>query len=356
MQKLDSYVGKTIFMAMALVLLVLAGLDFLFTLFDEVAGVNERYGMADATSYVLLTFPRHIYDLLPMTALMGSLIGLGILASSNELVVMQASGIKAGRIVWAVMKPAIVLMLLGLLLGEYLAPAMELQAEVNKNISNSDDIVLSSSGTWQRDGDDFLHFNAIEPQGILHGVKIYRFNEAQQMTANIVAEQAHFEDEQWLLQDVRQTFFRHDADGIQSETQTLDQLVWQSDLSPEMLQLMIMESDKLTISDLYAYAQRFSNQGQDASPYVLAFWEKLLQPLATAALVLVAISFIFGPLREATMGARVFSGVMFGLGFIILQRLFNTVGAIYQINPLLAVLIPIVLTLSIGFILLRRAA
>jgi lipopolysaccharide export system permease protein len=356
MQKLDSYIGKTILMAMALVLLVLAGLDFLFTLFDEVAGVNERYGMTDALSYVVLTFPRHIYDLLPITALMGSLIGLGILASSNELVIMQVAGIKAARIVWAVMKPAVVVMLVGLLLGEYLAPGMDLKAEVNKNIANGDDVMLSSRGNWQRDGDEFLHFNAVEPRGILHDVNIYRFNDAQQMTANIIAEQAHYDGEQWLLKRVRQTYFNHATDGIQSETQVLDQLVWQSDLTPEILMLLIMDPSQLDMSDLYAYAQRFTLQGQDARPYLIWFWEKLLQPLATAALVLVGISFIFGPLREVTMGARVFTGVMFGLGFIILQKLFRTMGLIYSINPMLFVLIPIILTLAIGFALLRRAA
>jgi lipopolysaccharide export system permease protein len=356
MHKLDRYIRNTIGMAMALVLLVLAGLDFLFTLFDEVAGIDERYTLLDALSYVLLTFPRHIYDLLPMTALMGSLIGLGVLASSNELVVMQAAGIKAGRIVWAVMKPAIVLMFAGLLLGEFLVPGLELRAEVAKNIAYSEDSELSASGAWQRDGYDFLHFNALVPEGVLYGVNIYRFNDENFMSSNTIAEEARYQNEGWMLSEIKQTFFTLDERGIQSETQYLDELLWPSDLTPELLQLLIMDSDQLTISDLYGYAQRFTRQGQDPSAYLLSFWEKLLQPLTTAALVLVAISFIFGPLREATMGARVFSGVMFGLGFIILQKLFNTVGLIYQINPLLAVLTPIVLTLGIGFILLRRAA
>ncbi|MAM71018.1 MAG: LPS export ABC transporter permease LptG [Gammaproteobacteria bacterium] len=356
MRKLDLYISKTILLAMLLVLLVLAGLDFLFTLFDEVAGVNERYTMKDALTYVLLTFPRHIYDLLPITALMGSLIGLGVLASSNELVVMQAAGIKAGRVVWSVMKPALLVMLAGILLGEYLAPTLELRAEVNKSIANSDQIGLSTSGSWQRDGDDFVHFDAIEPQGVLHGVSIYRFNDAQEMTANITAERGRYENRNWVLENVRQTFFSQADGGIESQSQEFEELVWQTDLSPDVLQLMIMDSDKLTITALYGYAQRFISQGQDASAYLLAFWNKLLQPLATAALVLVAISFIFGPLREATMGARVFTGISFGLGFIILQRVFNTVGAVYQFNPLLAALLPIILTALIGILLLRKAA
>lgn len=355
MPKIDAYIRNTVLMAMALVLLVLAGLDFLFTVFDEIGGTNERYQAIDALLYVIFTFPRHLYELLPMTALMGSLIGLGILASNNELVVMQAAGVTVGRIVWAVMKPAMLVMLCGLVIGEYISPPLDIKAEVNKNLANSDALMLSSFGNWQRDGDDFLHFNAIEPEGVLYGVNIYRFNEEQQLVSNIVAESAQYKTTYWLLQNVRRTIFTYSADGLQSELQVLEELRWEVDISPEILQLMIVDSYSLAISDLYLYSQRFISQGQDASDYLMAFWEKILQPLTTAALVLVAISFIFGPLREATMGSRVFSAICFGLLFIVLQKLFRTFGLVYQFNPFIAVLIPILLCGLLGIYLLRKA-
>jgi len=356
MPKFDAYIRSTVFMAMLLVLLVLAGLDFLFTVFDELGGTNERYQTVDAVQYVLLTFPRHIYDLLPMTALMGSLIGLSVLASSNELVIMQAAGVKTGRIVWAVMRPAILVMVIGLILGEFVTPALDLRAEVNKTVANSDEVVLSDFGNWQRDGNDFLHFNAIEPEGVLYGVSIYSFNEDQELNANIIAQSARYQDGSWVLENVRRTLFTKTETGVQSELQILENLNWDVDLPPELLQLMIVDSDSLAISDLYRYARRFISQGQDASAYLMDFWEKITQPLATAMLVLVAISFIFGPLREATMGSRVFSGVSFGLLFIILQQLFSTLGLVYQLNPFLAVLTPILLTGCLGAYLLRKAS
>lgn len=355
MSKLDAYIRNTVFMSMALVLLVLAGLDFLFTVFDEMGGTNERYQALDALMYVLLTFPRHLYDLLPMTALIGSLIGLGILASNNELVVMQAAGVTVGRIVWAVMKPAILVMVSGLIIGEYISPPLDIKAEVNKNLANSDALVLSSFGNWQRDDNDFLHFNAIEPEGILYGVNIYRFNDEKELLSSISAASAQYENTYWLLQNARKTVFSHTEEGLQSELEVLDELRWEVDISPEILQLMIVDSNSLAISDLYQYAQRFISQGQDASDYLMAFWEKVLQPLTTAVLVLVAISFIFGPLREATMGSRVFSAICFGLCFIILQKLFRTIGLVYQFNPFIAVLIPILLCGLLGIYLLRKA-
>ncbi len=356
MRKFDAYIRNSVLMAMLLVLLVLAGLDFLFTVFDELGGTNERYQTTDALQYVLLTFPRHVYELLPMTALMGALIGLSVLASSNELVVMQSAGVKTGRIVWAVMKPAMFVMLLGLVLGEYITPPLDLRAEVNKTVANSDEVVLSNFGNWQRNDNEFLHFNAIEPEGVLHGVSIYSFNEEQELTGNIVAESARYENNRWLLENVRRTLFTQADEELQSELTLLPELDWDVDLSPEILQLMIVDSDSLAISDLYFYARRFIEQGQDANAYLMNFWEKALQPLTTAVLVLVAISFIFGPLREATMGSRVFTAVSFGLLFIILQELFSTLGLVYQFNPLLAVLTPILLSGLLGMYLLKKAA
>ncbi len=356
MRKFDAYIRNSVLMAMLLVLLVLAGLDFLFTVFDELGGTNERYQTSDALQYVLLTFPRHVYELLPMTALMGALIGLSVLASSNELVVMQSAGVKTGRIVWAVMKPAMFVMLLGLVLGEYITPPLDLRAEVNKTVANSDEVVLSNFGNWQRNDNEFLHFNAIEPEGVLHGVSIYSFNEDQELTGNIVAESARYENNSWLLENVRRTLFTQADEELQSELTVLPELDWDVDLSPEILQLMIVDSDSLAISDLYFYARRFIEQGQDANAYLMNFWEKALQPLTTAVLVLVAISFIFGPLREATMGSRVFTAVSFGLLFIILQELFSTLGLVYQFNPLLAVLTPILLSGLLGMYLLKKAA
>jgi lipopolysaccharide export system permease protein len=356
MHKVDAYIRNSVLMAMLLVLLVLAGLDLLFTVFDELGGTNERYQTSDALLYVLLTFPRHVYDLLPMTALMGALIGLSVLATSNELVVMQSAGVKTVRIVWAVMKPAMLVMLAGLIIGEYIAPPLDLKAEVNKSIANSDELVLSPFGNWQRDGDDFLHFNAMEPDGVLHGVSIYSFNDNQELTANTIADSARYENSGWILEDVRRTAFVQNTDGAQSEIESYETYRWEVDISPELLQLMIVDSSTLAITDLYQYAQRFVDQDQDATEYFLAFWEKVMQPLSTGVLVLVAISFIFGPLREATMGSRVFTAVSFGLLFIILQKLFRTVTLVYHFNPFIAVLIPIIFSAGLGLYLLRKAA
>lgn len=358
MKKIDRYISRQVLLSMGVVLMVLAGLDLVFTLVDEIGETEGAYGTLDAVRYVLYVFPRHIYELLPMTALIGALAGLGILASANELVVLQASGVRVLRIVWAVMKPAIVVMVIGLVLGEYVAPALELRGELDRALARDEQVALSRYGYWQRDGNEFMHFNTIDPDGVLLGVSIYRFDN-QQLRGITTAERAFYDTTDgggyWLLQNGTETTFGEDGDR-QGESFGFIEKSWDVNLTPDLLKVLIIDPDKMSISDLYRYAGRFESQGQDSSPYFLSFWKKVLQPLTTAALVIVAVSFIFGPLRSATMGSKVFSAICFGILFYLVQNLLSTVSLVYQLNPLLAVSGPVLLCLALGVMLLRRAA
>lgn len=323
MKLLDRYIRKTLILSVLMVLLTLSGLFLMFNLFDELSSTDQGYQALDAVLYSLLTFPRLIYELLPFSALIGALAGLGVMASSHELVVMQAAGIKVSRIVWSVMQPSALIMLFGFCLGEFVAPALELKAEVAKAIASGEEVILSRYGFWERENNEYMHFNAIDPSGLLHGVTIYELDDERNRVSDTVAQFAEFhqdnEQSYWVLIDGHKTEFplagyslpeladvpelNVDEDRAGSSFK-FERLVWNSGLSPELLQLLIIDTDKMAIFDLYRYASRFESQGQDASAYQLSFWKKLLQPLTTGALILVAVSFIFGPLREATMGSR----------------------------------------------------
>lgn len=358
MRILDRYIRNAVLMALGLVLLILGGLDLIFTVFEELGDTGEHYSIGDALSYVLHTMPRHIYELLPMSSLLGALVGLGFLASSNELVVMQAAGIRVGRIVWSVMKPTALVMLLGLLLGEFVAPALELRGELHKALARGQQTLVSNEGYWLREGRQYLHANAIEPGGMLYGVTVREYDESRQPRRYLVAQRAVHEPEadQWRLEDVQETRFSGTGETLVSEQQSHEALGLPLDASPELLEILMVDADKMAISDLWRFARHFERQGQDADEYFLGFWKKLLQPLITGVLVLVAISFIFGPLRSATTGSRIFVAICFGLLFLIVQRLLNTVSLVYQLDPLTAVLLPVLASAAIGLVLLRRAA
>lgn len=354
MKIIERYIGKNVLLAMLMVLGLMTAVDLIFSLADELGDTTENYKAGHAIAYVLLTTPTGIYELLPYAALGGALIGLGLLASSNELVVMRAAGVNTRRIIWAVMKPTIVVMILSLILGEWVAPWTEQKAQSDQALIQSGGEAISSrGGNWHKIGDSYIHINAVAPGGReMYGVTRYVFDDAQRLLSSSFAAHGRYVESEayWLLSDMRETRL-YDA-----HTEVVEQLQyrWHVDLSPELLSVLLVRPDRQSISGLYRFAQFFESEGVESANYFLAFWKKLLQPLATASLVLLAISFVFGPLREATMGYRVFVGIMIALGFTIAQRMLGPTTLLYGFSPLFAVLLPIGIAGMAGYLLLRR--
>jgi lipopolysaccharide export system permease protein len=350
--KLDRYIGSSVFTAIVGVLGVILGLASLFAFIDEMSDVSDTYTLVDVLSFVLLTAPRRVYDMLPMAALIGCLIGLGSLASASELTIMRAAGVSIGRIVWAVMKPMLILMLVGVLVGEYVAPATENIAQANRSLAQgSGDAQSAKHGLWHRQGDEFIHVNSVQPDGLLYGVTRYRFDDQRHMLTSSFAKRAQFDKDHWQLSDVTTTVF-HDGS---TEVVTLPVERWDVALSPQLLNTVVMAPEALSISGLWGYIHYLADQGLNNGRYWLAFWVKVLQPLVTAALVLMAISFVFGPLRSVTLGQRIFTGVLVGFTFRIVQDLLGPSSLVFGFSPLFAVLVPAGICALAGVWLLRRA-
>ncbi|CAI8966921.1 lipopolysaccharide export system permease protein [Pseudomonas sp. IT-P253] len=352
MVKLDRYIGSSVFIAILAVLGIILGLATLFAFIDEMGEVSDTYTMVDVLSFVLLTAPRRLYDMLPMAALIGCLIGLGGLASHSELTIMRAAGVSVGRIVWAVMKPMLILMAVGVLIGEYVAPAAESTAQANRSLAQgSGEAQSSKHGVWHRQGGEFIHINAVQPNGVLYGVTRYSFDDQRHMLTSSFAKRADYDKDHWQLSDVTTTLF-HDKS---TEVVTAPVERWNVSLSPELLDTVVMTPDALSITGLWGYIHYLADQGLNNGRYWLAFWVKVLQPLVTAALVLMAISFIFGPLRSVTLGQRVFTGVLVGFTFRIVQDLLGPSSLVFGFSPLFAVLVPAGVCAVVGVWLLRRA-
>ena len=352
MVKLDRYIGAQVFVAILGVLGIIVGLALLFAFIDELSDIEDSYGLFDALWYVLLTAPRRLYEMLPMAALIGCLIGLGSLASNSELTIMRAAGVSIGRIVWAVMKPMLVLMLAGVLIGEYLAPYTENQAQASRAMAQGGgDAQSAKRGLWHRQGQEYVHINAVQPNGVLLGVTRYQFDENKRMQSASFARRAQYQGDHWLLEDVATTHFRERS----SEVIKQDSESWNIELTPQLLGTVVLAPDALSITGLWGYIHYLAEQGLNNSQYWLSFWTKVLQPLVTAALVLMAISFIFGPLRSVTLGQRVFTGVLVGFVFRIAQDLLGPSSLVFGFSPLFAVLVPAAVCALAGVWMLRRA-
>jgi len=209
MKKLDRHIRNTVLFSILILVSLITVVDLVFALADEFSSANEDYPLFAAFSYVMFNTPTRVYELLPFAVLGGALVGLGILASNNEILVMQAAGIKVWRLVWAVLKPAIVIMLLNLLVGEYVAPPLEQMAQTTRALHRTGS---STVGSLPKFGPEFIDIVAIVPGGdLLYGVARYLIDENLLMTASSYAESAEFirngDGGFWRLHNVQVSLF-----------------------------------------------------------------------------------------------------------------------------------------------------
>lgn len=352
MTRLDRYIGRSVFVSTLAVLGVLVGLALLFAFIDELGDLHADYGVAEAARFVLYSSPARLYELLPMAALVGCLIGLGTLASSSELTVMRAAGVSLGRIVWAVMKPLLVLMLAGLLIGEYVVPWTQEQAESGRSLAQGGGAAQTTKrGLWHRQGDEYVHINAVQPSGVLFGVTRYRFDGERRLLSASFARRGQYQGDHWQLENVSTTLLHEDrSEVVKSPSER-----WDVELTPQLLGTVSVAPEALPLTGLWRYTSYLGEQGLNNARYWLAFWTKVLQPLVTISLVLLAISFIFGPLRSVTLGQRIFTGVLVGFVFRIAQDLLGPSSLVFGFSPLVAVLVPAGICALAGVWLLRRA-
>lgn len=353
MTRIKRYIAKSVAGAIAIVLLVVVALDFISELVEQLGRVQGKYNSYEAFIYAVLSIPSSIYDYLPLASLVGCLIGLGVLANTSELTVIRSAGVSIVQIIWAVMRPIWAYILVGVLLGEYITPTTDQYGESRKAIALGHQSALQGQrGVWNREGNQFMHFSAVLPNGKLYGVTKLDFSDQGQLLKSSYVESAIFQEDSWFERDVVSTILTPEK-ILTTQQATAD---WQSELSPRILDVLVLPPEGLPMQRLYYYGNYLEKQHQDPKEYRLAFWQKALQPLATASLVMIAISFIFGPLRQVTMGFRIFSGVIVGIVFRTSQDLLGPSSVIFGFPPLIAVLLPILVCFVIGFVMLRRSA
>ncbi|MCJ8339836.1 MAG: LPS export ABC transporter permease LptG [Pseudomonadales bacterium] len=352
MKRLDRYVATQVLSAIFLVLLVILGLDFVFAFMDEIADASDAYDMPVILEYLLLRIPGRFYEFLPLSSLVGCLVGLGMLASHSELTVMRAAGISTFRIITSVLKPAIVLAFFSMAVGEFVVPVTEQVAQSKKALAKAGGKALHSQyGVWHREGNTFIHINAVVPGDRIEGVTRFEFNQDGVLELTSFAQSGRYLEDHWLLSNISQTTFHGDRTEVSQQRNEQ----WNMGLSPTLLAALVVEPRDLSLSALWSFSHYLYQQNLQSDSYFLAFWSKLFQPLTVIALVLIGILFIFGPLRSVTVGQRIIAGVITGLVFKFLQDILGQVSAIIGTPPLIAVLAPILICLLLGYVLLQRS-
>ncbi|GLX79181.1 LPS export ABC transporter permease LptG [Thalassotalea insulae] len=354
MKILDLYIGRILASSTFLTLAVFVSLSGIIKFVEEMKAVGKgSYDLSHAALYVLYFIPRDVELFFPMAALIGGLIGIGMLASNSELVVMQASGMSRLDIIRSVMKSATVLIVVSMFIGEWVAPVGEASArQVKARAISGGSLISATGGTWAKDGDYFVHITEVEDTGSLKGIQIYRFNQQMKLASWLSAESAIYLANAWQLSNVVDT----KIDNKQINSETADFRTWQSSLTPDKLGVVTVKPESLSLTDLMEYLDYLEENGQDQSRYQLAFWRKLVQPVTLAVMLLLALSFIFGPLRSVSMGARIMMGVATGILFFITNQVLGSVSLVYQLPAIFGALMPSVIFTSAALYFIKKNA
>jgi lipopolysaccharide export system permease protein len=337
---LSRYVMRTILaytVLVVLVLLVLSGLYLFISQQDDI-GVGA-YSISDALLFVGLSLPQYAFDLLPIAALIGALLALGQLARSMELIVVRAAGVSVVRIgLWA-LGAGVVLMVLTGVIGELAAPSMQSYARQLKTFAKFRDYSMAGGrSAWAKDGDTIISVRRQSAQNQYGGVFVFHFDAQHRLRSVARASSASIdaEDHRWRLENYRESRLEEDRVVVSKAPR----LELQTNISSEFLGLAASTPDALSGRELWSYTQHLRANGLDARAYETAFWARIARTAAVAIIVVLAVPFAFGPMRSTGMGARTVIGVMIGVVFFLLAKMFESGGAVFELPPIATAWIP----------------
>lgn len=354
MNKIERYIAKTIISSTAIVLAVLMGIQSFIQFAAQLRDVGKgSYQWFDAFCFVPLMLPSDLYLLFPMAALLGSLIGLGRLAATSELIVIRSSGMSLFRLAKAVLVTAVLMLIVITFIGEVVGPPARNTALNMKSIALSGGKMLPTrSGVWLRDAQKFIHIAHVNNKRHLSGITMYQFGPNNKLVRSKTASGAVYKNNSWRFQNVRESIMYDNH----IQTNYYPEQTWPINIPSRMLTLQKVDPNQQSLRKLYAYLNFRKQSGQGQGPYEFVFYKRLFQPFATLVMILLAIVFVIGPMGKSsrqTFGSRVVVGIFVGFGFYILNQFFGPMSQVYQIPPIMAALLPSLIFAGIGIFLLR---
>jgi lipopolysaccharide export system permease protein len=354
MSVLDRYIVRAILGAVTLVMLVLLVLGALFVFIDQQDDVGTgHYTQLGAFWYTLMNLPQLAYELLPITALIGALLGLGSLARGSELTVIRATGVSIARLAGIALLAGLLLILFEVLLGEFLAPPLQQAAREHKAFSKLANVSFGGgSGAWVRDGDLILNVAGQSSERQFGSMQIFELTPQHRLLAVGHAQRAVAGAKgKWLLSDYSESRFTDDA----VSTRPPGQRVLESNVSAGFLGLAVEDPKQLTGRALWRLITYFRSNALDAREYLFAFWSRIARTVAVVFSVLLAIPFVLGSLRSAGAGTRMLMGLLLGVAFFLLQRLIESGTVVFALNPVVLAWLPTTLLALVTITLLARA-
>jgi lipopolysaccharide export system permease protein len=380
MRLIGGYLIREISLGILAVLLGFLGLFAFFDLINELEDIGQAgYRLQHAVLYVLLSLPGHVYELMPVAALIGCIYALSQFASNSEFTAMRAAGMSRYLALRSIIGIGVVLAILTALAGEWVAPVAEqLAQKLRLNVLGASQGGTFRSGLWIKDSVKdsegrpirlrFVNIGNLTPDGKMERIEIHEFDPGFRLSSIIKADTGFYQPVEdpgngqrsaWRLEGVEQTRFevaQGDA-GIESLRARLDreaQMTWESDLNPGILAVLTIAPDRMSAWSLWRYTSHLRENGQNADRYELALWKKIVYPVAIIVMLMLALPFAYLQSRAGGVGLKLFLGVMLGVGFYFMNGLFSNLGLLNTWPPWLAVSIPSMVAFGLALAMLGR--
>lgn len=350
MKLINRYLTQEIFSSIMLIMLALIAMFSFFDLIQELESLGKgNYGLSDVLAFVLLSAPGHVYEIVPVAVLVGTMYALGRLARHSELIILRVSGISISRLTWVVIRIGIVFAILTFVIGEFVTPYTEKTAQ-RMRIKATDSVVAQDfrSGLWVKDGRSFVNVEEVLPDATLLNIHIYEFDKDFHLRTISNAKKGHFEENSWGLDEVTQTqFHENKVNSIY-----FPEANWASLIRPELLNVLLVAPEKMSVQNLFSYIKHLNENKQKTSRHEIALSAKIVYPLACIVMVILALPFGFIQQRAGGTSGKILFGIMLGVFYQVMNRVFVHLGLLNDWSAILSTIVPTLLFLFAGIIML----
>lgn len=346
MKILNRYLAQEI---LSSTLLITIGLLAMFSFFDLIQELDSlghgNYHLGVVLFFVLLSAPGHVYEVTPVAVLLGSLYALAQLSRHSELVVMRSSGVSLPSIGMALLKVGAIFALITFLIGELVTPITEKTAQ-KVRLKAKEQVVAQEfrSGLWVKDGASFVNIEEVLPDATLRNIHIYEFDPQFRLRVVNNAKTGTYENDRWDLRNVTQTSF----EDKKIRTTLYEQAYWQSVIKPELLSVLLVVPEKMAAWNLYFYIKHLSENHQKTTRQQIALWSKMVYPIACLVMIVLALPFGFLQQRAGGISTKIFIGIMMGISYQVLNRLFIHIGLLNDWAPVISATVPTLMFLATG--------
>lgn len=371
MRIVDRYVSSQVVGAVIFALIAFLSLFAFFDLVAELPLVGRGgYRLQHAFAYVALGFPGYVYDLMPIAALIGTIYALAQLAARSEFTIMRVSGLSTLRAGWLLAKIGLVFVVITFFVGEVLAPAASAMAERVKlqaqGASVSSDF---RTGLWTKDvirkdglageviGSRIINVRDVSSNGQLQGMRMYEFDQEFQLNATVSAEYADYVGaNRWNLVNVTEA--KIDAKTVDFTAKVITEKFAQreliSEITPDILSVLFADPDRMSAVGLARFTRHLAENNQNVERYEIAFWKKVIYPLAVFVMMALALPFAYLHFRSGGVSLKIFIGVMIGISFQLINSLFSHIGLLNTWPPLTTAALPSVIFLLLAVVAIAR--